>query len=292
MFPKYHKLCNQRPLKPTIVFLTLALGLFPIAETSIAQQSAEPTQVSTGLIPHETGMSGAYDTINLADLGIMLRVPLRSKPAPAPFNFALVAQTTLSPTGAELDSSGRPTIGQWTPVPNAGSASFFASDSYTLFPSTSPNTVLYTTCPSGSSTTLYTNFSLTDATGAARQLHAVFQRLSLRLQPGKGRQQRRMNIENALWKSLHKIGRKQPHVAGQANQIDPLLLQNGYHLAVVSLTFEAFRRQHVRQQSASFGPFDSRSVRTIADDHRDSRAGDGAGTHGVGERLEIRAAPA
>src|SRR6516164_1093615 len=43
--------------------------------------------------------------------------------------------------------------------------------------------------------------------GASRELHAVLERLSLRLEPGKSRQERRVYIQNPLWEGRHKIRR-------------------------------------------------------------------------------------
>ena len=58
---------------------------------------------------------------------------------------------------------------------------------------------------------------------AARNLHAIVESLLLRLQSRKRRQQRRMNIEDAVGKLLHKPRRQQTHVSRKANQIDLLL---------------------------------------------------------------------
>ena len=63
--------------------------------------------------------------------------------------------------------------------------------------------------------------------GGAGNLHAGAQRLALRVEPRKRRQQRRMNVEHAAIPALHEFGRQQPHESAEANQLDPMLLQRG-----------------------------------------------------------------
>src|SRR5436305_14785230 len=60
-------------------------------------------------------------------------------------------------------------------------------------------------------------YKMNSATG---ELDAVFKGLLLRCEAREGRQQRRMNLENAIRKGAHKLWREQPHVSGEANQFD------------------------------------------------------------------------
>ena len=76
--------------------------------------------------------------------------------------------------------------------------------------------------------------------GAAGKLSAVFQRLSLRFQPGKRGQQGWVNIQNAIAKRGNELRRKQPHVPRQANQIHALFLQRRDHQFIVGFSFQAF----------------------------------------------------
>src|SRR5205085_3643356 len=76
--------------------------------------------------------------------------------------------------------------------------------------------------------------------GAARNSHAVLERLLLRLQPGKSRQQRRMNVQDALRKLLNEPRREQAHISGEANQVNVILLEHSNHFGIVLLTGLAF----------------------------------------------------
>src|SRR5207302_8758236 len=53
--------------------------------------------------------------------------------------------------------------------------------------------------------------------GTPGEFHAVFERLALRLETRKRRQQRRMNVENAIGKLGDEIRREQAHVASKTN---------------------------------------------------------------------------
>src|SRR5579883_2980816 len=79
--------------------------------------------------------------------------------------------------------------------------------------------------------------------GAAGDLDAVFQRLLLGVEPGKGRQQGRMNVENPLRKGANKSGAEQAHEAGQAHQLDLVVSQLFDQHAVVNLAVEAAGRK-------------------------------------------------
>ena len=50
-----------------------------------------------------------------------------------------------------------------------------------------------------------------------------------------------MNVQYLVRKLFYEPGRKQPHVSRKADEIDFVLLQRGYHFAVVIFTLLAFR---------------------------------------------------
>src|SRR5215469_4519496 len=56
--------------------------------------------------------------------------------------------------------------------------------------------------------------------GAAGDLHAVIKRLVLSIKPRKGRQQRRMNVDDPVRKRLHESRSDNSHVTGKANKVD------------------------------------------------------------------------
>src|SRR5579864_2752834 len=99
-----------------------------------------------------------------------------------------------------------------------------------------------------------------------------------------------MNIQDASAKSLHKIGRDQSHVAGEADEINFLLLQRGDYLAVIGFALEALRWNDARVDAALASAFDARSVFAMADDNGDLSVGDASGGDAVRKRFEIRAA--
>src|SRR5271166_1043290 len=68
---------------------------------------------------------------------------------------------------------------------------------------------------------------------APGHLYAVSKSLLLRIQTGKRRQERRMNIQDALRKGLYKFRRQQPHVSSQADQIDIVFPQAGNNFRIM-----------------------------------------------------------
>ena len=59
-----------------------------------------------------------------------------------------------------------------------------------------------------------------EVNGAAGDLDAVFERLSLRVESGKCGQQAWVNIDDAVGKGAYEIARQEPHIAGEANKLD------------------------------------------------------------------------
>ncbi len=61
---------------------------------------------------------------------------------------------------------------------------------------------------------------------ASTHLHAMLERLSLRIESRKRRQQTRMNVEYPPPERLDETRRQEPHVSRQTNEIDLMLAQN------------------------------------------------------------------
>src|SRR6266700_3856590 len=91
---------------------------------------------------------------------------------------------------------------------------------------------------------------------AAGKFYAIFQGLTLRFESGEGGEQRRMNVQDAVWIFGDKKWGEQPHVSRQTNQINLVFVENGCDLAVVSFALQAFRRDHARLDTARFGALD------------------------------------
>ena len=126
---------------------------------------------------------------------------------------------------------------------------------------------------------------------AARKFRAVFERLPLRFESRKRRQQRRMNVQDAVRKRANEIWRKQSHVPGQADELNAFLFERRNDLPVVHLAFEPLRRNRARRNSTCTRPFDSRRVLLITQHDRDFGVWDAPRLGARGQRLKIRASP-
>ncbi|MCU1221576.1 MAG: hypothetical protein JWN42_2773, partial [Candidatus Angelobacter sp.] len=84
---------------------------------------------------------------------------------------------------------------------------------------------------------------------AARHLHPVFQRLSLRVHAGESGQQRRVNIDDAIGKSPYEVRRQKTHIPRKANQINLRMLKRRYYLGIVLFPDPTFGRNHLSAQA-------------------------------------------
>ena len=101
-----------------------------------------------------------------------------------------------------------------------------------------------------------------------------------------------MDIQDALRKRLHEIGREQAHVSGEADQIDFMFAQGGDDLAVVSFALEAAGRQDQSGDSARCGAVNSLRAFAIGYDDGDLRVGNPAGGNAVRQGFKVGAASA
>lgn len=76
--------------------------------------------------------------------------------------------------------------------------------------------------------------------GAAGDLYPIVEGLGLRVQAGERRQKGRVDVEDATGEGRDELGRKQTHVAGQANEIDAVGCQAGDDLGIVLSAGSAF----------------------------------------------------
>jgi hypothetical protein len=128
--------------------------------------------------------------------------------------------------------------------------------------------------------------------GATGEFYAIFEGLALGFEAGKRRQQRRMNIQDAIGKFCDKKRGEKAHVAGETDEVDAVLVEDGGNLAVVGFSLKAFRGNDTGLDSARFGALDAGRAFAIADGDGDFRIGDAASRHAFRERLEVRAAAA
>ena len=128
--------------------------------------------------------------------------------------------------------------------------------------------------------------------GAAAEFHAVIERLALRLESGKRRQQRGMDIENSAAKRRDEVRREQAHESGQAHQIHARLVQRGDNQAIIGFPLHSFRRNHARRNAALGGAQKARGVLAIADHDGDFSIGNAARRYAIGQCLKIGTAAA
>lgn len=75
---------------------------------------------------------------------------------------------------------------------------------------------------------------------AAGEFDAIFEGLALRLKAGKRRQQRWVNVQDAAGERGHKIGRQKAHVAGEADEVDFVLVKDCYDQSIVRFALQTF----------------------------------------------------
>src|SRR5260370_18646406 len=126
--------------------------------------------------------------------------------------------------------------------------------------------------------------------GSSGECHAVFERLALRFEAGERREERRMDIEDAVRKFGDKKGREQAHVYGEADEINMEFVEDGRDLAVVGFALEAFRRNHAGLDSTRFRALDTGRAFAIADDDGDVRVRNPTRRDAFRERLGNRGA--
>src|SRR5439155_5330528 len=103
---------------------------------------------------------------------------------------------------------------------------------------------------------------------AAGFFGALLERLPLRVEARKRRQQTRMNVQNATAIAVEKLARQHAHVASQTNQIDFAGLQSGDDFAIVFCAGTSAAFNHEGFDSALLSFTEAGSVWLIADNGR------------------------
>ena len=130
-----------------------------------------------------------------------------------------------------------------------------------------------------------------EVNGAARPLDAVFERLALRVETWKCRQQARMNVENAPAISFYKIAGEKAHVTGETDQINLTSLHEGDDLTLMLFTHPPAPLDCDRHDPALSGARKSSRPPLITHHNCDLRVRNTTLINGVGERQHVRAAP-
>src|SRR5882724_4436538 len=99
-----------------------------------------------------------------------------------------------------------------------------------------------------------------------------------------------MDIKDAIGEGFYEKRREQAHVAGQADEIDLVFVEDGYDLAVESIALKTFRWEDASGEAAGSGAVDAGGAFTVADDDGNFGVGDAACGHTIGEGFEVGAA--
>jgi hypothetical protein len=101
--------------------------------------------------------------------------------------------------------------------------------------------------------------------GASGDSDPIGESLTLRVETGKGGQQRRVDVENALREGAHKLHRQQSHVASETDEINLVRLQTGDDLGIVLGALPSSRLNHLGRESCTPGSRNSGRIAPVGD---------------------------
>lgn len=125
---------------------------------------------------------------------------------------------------------------------------------------------------------------------AAGDPDPISEGLFLRLETWKSRQQRRMNVNDAVWESGDKAGREEAHVPGQADQIHMMLFEAAENIGVVCFSRAPLGGVERRGQPEFLGRGQAGGAGDVGDDDGNLHTGQAAGPDGIRDGQEVRAA--
>ena len=126
--------------------------------------------------------------------------------------------------------------------------------------------------------------------GAAGDLDAVVEGLLLRVEAGEGREQRGVDVEDAVGEGADEVRREQAHVAGEADELDVMLAESGDDVGIVLGALAAAGVEGEGGEAALAGGGEAGSVGHVRDDDSNAGVGDGARADRVGDGEEVGAA--
>jgi len=126
--------------------------------------------------------------------------------------------------------------------------------------------------------------------GAAGDLDSVIEGLLLCIEAGEGRQQRGMDVENAIGKGGDELRREQAHVAGEADEIDLAGAKGSDHVVVVLGAGAALGDEHFARQAQLSCGSDAGGIGDVGDYDGDFDVGQAAFGDRVGDGEEVGAA--
>jgi hypothetical protein len=126
--------------------------------------------------------------------------------------------------------------------------------------------------------------------GGAGHADTVLECLTLRLEARERRQQRRMNVEDAIGKCLEQLRSNPPHIPGKANQTDSARAKDLDDSTIVRIAIGVVGwHKAYRLDAGVASPFKPWSIRTIRNNDRNHGI-ELSGGNRVEDRLQVAAA--
>jgi hypothetical protein len=125
--------------------------------------------------------------------------------------------------------------------------------------------------------------------GAASDFDSELQCLFLRVEAGEGRQQRRVDVEDAVGEGGDELRRDDAHVACETDEIDVVLVKVGDHLGVVLGALAASGGDAEGGDAELAGSGEAGSVVDVGEDDGDLHAEEPLVADGLGDGEEVGA---
>ena len=126
--------------------------------------------------------------------------------------------------------------------------------------------------------------------GASNDVDAVVEGLLLGVEAREGRQQRRMDVQNAVGEGLNEFTREQAHVSSEADEIDVMLVEAGDDFGVMLSALASAGLDGDGIEAERAGGVETGCVGLVGDDDGDLAAGEFAGVDVFGDGEEVGAA--
>jgi len=133
------------------------------------------------------------------------------------------------------------------------------------------------------------NAFVDEVDGAAGNLGSVVEGLVLGVEAGEGGEQRGVDVEDAVGKGLDEGGRDDAHVAGEADEVDVVVIEAGDHFGVVVGTFAAGGGDDDGGEAEVSGGGEAGGVFDVGEDYGDFGVQEAMGIDGAVDGEEVRA---
>ena len=125
--------------------------------------------------------------------------------------------------------------------------------------------------------------------GAAGDFRAVVEGLLLGVEAGKGWQKGGVNVEDPVGEGGDELRRQEAHIAGEADEVDLMVLKAADDFGVVFGAGAAFGDEERGGDAERAGRFEAWGIGYVGDDDGDPRAGQAALVDGAVDGEEVRA---